>query len=226
MNLGQKIIKKTENPELDNLILSLLNSNPDKRITWKQYFEHSFFKNRKDRTESISEKKPENIKEIITRIKVNKNEENKPIFKFEEKSRYIKVILLGSQGVGKTELIRQFAYEEFEKISILFCKNFEFPEFGISLKFNIWNINSQKGYKKLILNFLEDAKVIIFIYDITNRKSFEEVKFFWYSLYMNSYYNTKPILAVLANKDELYYNEQVSKEEGKSFADEIGLFFN
>ena len=49
-NLKQKILKKTENPDLDNLILSLLNPDPDKRITWKQYFEHPLYKNKKIKT--------------------------------------------------------------------------------------------------------------------------------------------------------------------------------
>ena len=72
---------------------------------------------------------------------------------------------------------------------------------------------------------MSKGELIIFIYDITNRKSFEEIKFFWYSLYKESQSKTKPILAVVANKEELYFNEQVSKEEGKSFADEIGAIF-
>ena len=212
-NLRQKIIKKTENPELDNLILSLLNPDPDKRITWKQYFEHPFFKNKKRRTESISIKKPENIKDKISCIKVDKKEEIKLYlnkYKSKSKSKYIKAILLGSHEVGKTDLIRQFTHEEYQKIPITFCKTLEFPELGISLEFDIWDITCKKSYKKLIENFIEDTEVIIFIYDITNRKSFEEIKFFWYSLYKESQSKTKPILAVVANKEELYFNEQVS----------------
>ena len=106
-NLNQKILKKTENPELDNLILSLLNPNPVKRITWKQYFNHSFFNNRKDRNDSISisKKNPENIKDKIPLIKINKKGANKPIFEYKEKSKYIKVILLGNHEAGKVELL-------------------------------------------------------------------------------------------------------------------------
>ena len=40
-----KSIKKTENKELDDLIGRLLEKDPIKRITWKQYFNHPFFKN-------------------------------------------------------------------------------------------------------------------------------------------------------------------------------------
>ena len=40
-----KNIKKTNNKELDDLIARLLVKEPDKRISWKQYFNHPFFKN-------------------------------------------------------------------------------------------------------------------------------------------------------------------------------------
>jgi len=59
-----------------------------------------------------------------------------------KKFKYIKVIFLGSHEVGKTELIRQFAHDEFKEMSITFCKILEFPELGISLQFDIWNISS------------------------------------------------------------------------------------
>jgi len=41
---ANKSIKKTENKELDDLIGRLLVKDPIKRITWKQYFIHPFFK--------------------------------------------------------------------------------------------------------------------------------------------------------------------------------------
>ena len=39
----EKNIKKTGNPYLDDLIQSLLVQDPSRRITWKKYFNHSFF---------------------------------------------------------------------------------------------------------------------------------------------------------------------------------------
>ena len=43
-NLGQKILKKTGYNQLDDLIQKLLISDPIKRISWDEYFNHSFFK--------------------------------------------------------------------------------------------------------------------------------------------------------------------------------------
>jgi len=43
-DLGQKILEKTGNENLDDLIKKLLIEDPKKRITFKEYFNHPFFK--------------------------------------------------------------------------------------------------------------------------------------------------------------------------------------
>jgi len=42
--VGKKCIKKTNNKDLDDLIDKLLERHPRERISWKDYFEHPFFK--------------------------------------------------------------------------------------------------------------------------------------------------------------------------------------
>ena len=42
---GSKI-RKTENSDLNDLISKLLMQNPNKRITWEEYFNHPFFSNK------------------------------------------------------------------------------------------------------------------------------------------------------------------------------------
>ena len=44
---GQKNLQSTKNHYLDDLIRKLLVINPDERISWDDYFNHSFFKNKK-----------------------------------------------------------------------------------------------------------------------------------------------------------------------------------
>ena len=43
-NNGQKILKRTNNIDLDDLIRKMLVKDPEKRITWNEYFNHPFFK--------------------------------------------------------------------------------------------------------------------------------------------------------------------------------------
>ena len=54
INLDNKCIEKTGNSDLDNLIINLLNTNPAKRMSWEEYFNHPFFKNKNNSNEIIN----------------------------------------------------------------------------------------------------------------------------------------------------------------------------
>ena len=72
--------------------------------------------------------------------------------------------------------------------------------------------------------FYKDARIIIFVYDITTEFSFTAIKDFWYQeTKENADYD--PILALVANKIDLYQDEQVSSNEGTKYADEINAIF-
>ena len=43
INKNKQNFKKTGNSDLDDLIIKLLNDDPQKRISWEDYFNHPFF---------------------------------------------------------------------------------------------------------------------------------------------------------------------------------------
>ena len=142
----------------------------------------------------------------------------------------IKVVLLGESGVGKTSIISQFTTHKFNprcatSVSAQFIsKTIEFPEFGQSIKFDIWDTVGQEKYRSLAKIFYKDAKVIIFVYDITTQYSFKGIKEYWYDETKNNTDNS-PILALVANKIDLYGDQQVDNKDGQEFADKIGAIF-
>ena len=70
---GNKVsIKSTGNSDLDNLLENLLVVNPQNRLTWNEYFNHSFFKNN-----IKSRNKEGNLNQIIIKLKVTKIDINK-----------------------------------------------------------------------------------------------------------------------------------------------------
>ena len=62
------------------------------------------------------------------------------------------------------------------------------------------------------------------LYDITNKSSFDAIKEYWNGQ-INAYKDDNAILAVVANKSDLYENSEVSNEEGKRYAQKIGAIF-
>ena len=148
----------------------------------------------------------------------------------ESDAESIKVVLLGESGVGKTSIISQFTTKTFDphretSLSAQFTsKTLTFPDLGQSIKFDIWDTVGQEKYRSLAKIFYKDAKVIIFVYDITTQMSFEGLTNYWYEE-TKANWDDNPILAVVGNKIDLYDKQNVSNNDGKAFAEKIGAIF-
>jgi ABC-type antimicrobial peptide transport system permease subunit len=90
---------------------------------------------------------------------------------------------------------------------------------------NVWDTIGQEKYRSFTNLFFKNANIVILVYDITNKKSFEEIKNYWYKETLDNITNKDVILALIGNKTDLYENEQVSDEEGKKFAKQINAIF-
>ena len=142
----------------------------------------------------------------------------------------VKVVLLGESGVGKTSIINQFTTKKFNplcatSVSAQFItKTMDFPEFEKSIKFDIWDTVGQEKYRSITKIFYRDAKVIIYVYDITKEYSFNALKNYWYKETINTT-EGQPLLALVANKNDLYEIQTVNNKDGKEFAEEINAIF-
>ena len=140
-----------------------------------------------------------------------------------------KVILLGESGVGKTSIIARFYSGKFnpDKITSLSSqytrKTIELPN-NKSITFDIWDTCGQEKYRSISRLFYKDAKVVILVYDITNEYSFIQLKKFWYKQ-IKELGEKDIILAIAANKNDLYDERVVDSETGEEFAKSIGAIF-
>ena len=142
----------------------------------------------------------------------------------------VKVVLFGESGVGKTSIIAQFTSGKFDpdcvtSLSAQFIsKTIEFENLQKAIKFDIWDTAGQEKYRALAKIFYKDAKVIILVYDITDQRSFDEVKSYWYEM-VKSNGDQDAMIAIVANKNDLYDTAQVSEQDAKEFARSIGAIF-
>ena len=101
-------------------------------------------------------------------------------------SEVCKVILVGESGVGKTCLIVRFINNVFFEGSPsttganYASKVLEFKEYKNSLQYDVWDTAGEERYRGLAKIFYKDAAIAILVYDITKRKTFEEIKNYWY----------------------------------------------
>ena len=140
----------------------------------------------------------------------------------------VKTVLIGDSGVGKTSIIKQFVKNTFDPdISSSISGQYSSKAMKISekdMQFDIWDTAGQEQYRSLAKLFYKDAKIIIFVYDITNPKSFEDIKKYWYQqIKANS--REDAILALVGNKNDMFENEKVDESEARQYAESIGAIF-
>ena len=140
---------------------------------------------------------------------------------------YIKVILVGDAGTGKTNLIGVATGQEFnsQNLTTTTCSYLRLmmkinnKEYQV----NLWDTIGQEKYRSLTKIFFKDSKIVLFVYDITNRQSFESLQ--TWKKTIDEILGNVPTIGVVGNKCDLYLNEQVKEEEGKKYADEIKAKF-
>ena len=143
----------------------------------------------------------------------------------------IKVVLIGESGSGKTSIIQQFAYKIFDpncatSISSQYVsKVISFSHLRKSLRIEIWDTAGQERYRSMAKLFYQDAKIIIFVYDVTSKSSFDELINYWIPEVQNTINTKEVIFGLVANKSDLYEIECITSEQGIKLADEINAIF-
>ena len=139
----------------------------------------------------------------------------------------IKIILLGETAIGKTCIIKRFyddEFNEFENSSISMSYVDEAIEKdNKSYKLIIQDTIGQETYRSISKLFLYETKIVILVYSIVSKASFENLAFL-YNLYQEELGN-EPVLGVAGNKADLFNHQEVTYEEAKSFADSKGAIF-
>ena len=117
-------------------------------------------------------------------------EELKEIEEFEEleNKKEIKIILIGEAGVGKTCIIYRYINGTFNEdtlntISISSAKKtitLNHNNNNTKIEFDIWDTCGQEKYRNLVNIFFKDVKAAILVYDSTSRKSFNQMKDYWF----------------------------------------------
>ena len=144
-----------------------------------------------------------------------------------ENQNEIKAILLGNAGVGKTNLINR-------AIGLKFDENYNSTSSGVfrtkkieignkSYTVNLWDTAGQEIYKSITKIFVKRSKIVIFVYDITDKKSFDDLEG-WIKMCKDLLDNDY-ICGIAGNKMDLYSIEQVTENEARKFAENQKMKF-
>ena len=137
----------------------------------------------------------------------------------------IKVILVGESHVGKTSIITQYIQNNFsDEYIATFAQDKSIKEEvlkdGTQIKLEIWDTIGQEGYNLANKIFMKNSKIALLIYDITDRKSFDNLNKF-YDLICEVNGRNNVVIGVVGNKNDLYEKRVVEEEEAKKYAKDI-----
>ena len=146
----------------------------------------------------------------------------------EKKDFLYKILLLGDSSVGKTCFLMRYADNTFQEIHMsTIGLDYKFKDVqldnGKTVKVQIWDTAGQDRFRSITRNYYKGAHGIIVIYDVTNRKTFENVKN-WIRQIKDEV-SSKVSISLVGNKIDDSENRKVSEEEGKNLADSFGVVF-
>ena len=138
-----------------------------------------------------------------------------------------KYIIIGDASVGKSNLLMKFAHNKFTDeyqttIGVEFgAKNIHINE--QIYRIQIWDTAGQENFRSITRAYFKNCVCAMVVYDITCRKSFENIQ-----NWLQDVHDQSPetvLIALIGNKIDLEDKRIVSTEEGEEYAIQNGLLF-
>ena len=132
----------------------------------------------------------------------------------------IKVFLIGDNDVGKSSILKQFVDNKFDEIN--YCViGIDFRSTSIEIdnqpvKLIIWDPAGQARFRDITRLYYKNTHLVIFVYSITDRKSFNNIHEWLEDIDKYAPSNVYKIL--VGNKIDLESKRKVSLEEGEVFS--------
>ena len=142
----------------------------------------------------------------------------------------IPIFTIGDSSTGKTCLLSVYADDDFDKVKMstigidFFTKNIKLPN-GKKCSIKLWDTAGQETYRSIALNNIKISLGIVLVYDITQLKTFQNIRN-WINIISDSVNIEEVPLLFIGNKIDLKNLREVNKEDGEKLANEYkGLFF-
>lgn len=136
-------------------------------------------------------------------------------------------MMIGDQAVGKTALLVRYADDDFNEVLLptigIDFKIKTIELLGKRVKLQIWDTAGQERFRTITQAYYRGAMGILLIYDVTNTKSWSNVRNWVRNIEGNAPQTVNKIL--VGNKCDLAAQRQVSTQQGEQLAREYGIKF-
>jgi small GTP-binding protein len=139
----------------------------------------------------------------------------------EEYNIMIKALLIGDSTVGKTSIIGKYLDKNFSDktkntVGIDF-KNIKLKIDEENIYLQLWDTAGQEKYRSMTTSYYRGVNIIIIVFDVTNKISFEHVKDWIDNI--NNFAKMNVIKILVGNKIDLNDLRVISFDDGKKIAD-------
>ena len=141
-----------------------------------------------------------------------------------------KVIVVGDGSVGKTSFISRYVNDEYIKsykptLGVdFFVKKLNIQD-GSRVHLHMWDIQGQECAKNMTSTFYRKANAAIIMYDITQRRTFEDVRVWKQDIDNKIFQDTCPCI-LLGNKSDLKMMREVEERELRNLCEELGFIYS
>lgn len=139
----------------------------------------------------------------------------------------LKCALLGKAGIGKTSIIlrymkNQFSYSTNPTIDAVFTAQFINNNDNV-VKLDIWDTAGQERFESMVPLYYRNAHIILIVYDITDRETYEKAKKWVDRVKRETYVDS--IYVLIGNKSDISTDRAVETSELESYAREKDIMF-
>lgn len=133
-----------------------------------------------------------------------------------------KIVVIGKSAVGKSAIMIRFTDDRFvENYLTTIGVDFKFRSLklnNITFRLQIWDTAGQEKYQSITKTFYKGANAVLLVFDLTSKKSFEEMKNIWLE---EAYKSCDPDVqfVILGNKMDLVNDREVLKSDVENFVE-------
>ena len=153
-----------------------------------------------------------------------------------QKNNEYKIILIGNSSVGKTSIFKKISSGTFTDRNIstigIDKRTLNFKEINVEIEgkkytedFNIilYDTAGQERYRSVTKNYYQGSDIIFILYDITSRKTFEDVETWLESISdtLSSWKTAKYSITLFGNKLDVVQSNENLREVEEEEADKL-----
>jgi Ras-related protein Rab-1A len=140
-----------------------------------------------------------------------------------------KLVTIGDSGVGKSCLLTRFVqdyYADFHVSTIgVDFKTVITMVKGRLVKLQLWDTAGQERFSVVTGNYYRNSDGFIFVYDCTNRASFEHVDQWLGQVQQHHECGPTTMKILVGNKADMKNDLQITEAEGRAKAEAMGAYF-